>query len=197
MLWALPKTLDETYERILSAIDAEGQLEDAVRILQWLCFARRPQSLKALVDVLATDTDGNGCFLAEECLPDPFDIITICSSLITVKAEVHVGNIQVPQEAQDPTIQLAHFSVQEYLLSSRCYLSERFSAYRGQSLLAEISLIYTLHVCSTLAAAAAASPEVSEAPTASLLGMSVRCEDKSLFDAYHEYPLFRYACTWW
>jgi hypothetical protein len=149
VLSALPETLDDTYERILSAIDANGQLEDAVRILQWLCFTQQPHPLKALVEVLATDVDGNGSFLIEERLPDPFDIITICSSLITIKEGGEPGS----QRLESPIIQLAHLSVQEYLLSSRCYLSDRFSAHQGQSLLAEISLVYTVDVCSMLAAA--------------------------------------------
>ncbi|KAJ9602544.1 hypothetical protein H2200_013087 [Cladophialophora chaetospira] len=198
MLSTLPKTLDETYERILSTIEANGQLDDAVRVLQWLCFAKRPQSLKSLVDILATDVGGNGCFLAEERLPDPLDIITICSSLITVREETHSENIRVLQDPEDPIIQLAHFSVQEYLLSNRCFLAEQFVAHRGHAVLAEISLIYTLHVCAESLPGDSQKLDVpNESAPIRSLGRSMRREDRTLSFVYEQYPLCRYACAWW
>jgi hypothetical protein len=43
MLETLPKSLNETYDRILMSID-ELYVEDARRILQWLVFSARPVS---------------------------------------------------------------------------------------------------------------------------------------------------------
>ena len=198
MLSTLPKTLDETYERILSTIDANGQLDDAVLVLQWLCFAKRPQSLKSLVDVLATDVGGNGRFLAEERLPDPLDIITICSSLITIREENHSEHIRVLLDPEDPIIQLAHFSVQEYLLSSRCFLNEHFVTPRGHAVLADVCLIYTLHVCAESGSLESSKLDIpTESASVRSLGRSVRREDRTLSFAYEQYPLCRYACSWW
>ena len=198
MLSTLPKTLDDTYERILTSIEANGQLNDAVRVLQWLCFARRPQSLKALVDVLATDVGSNGYFLEEERLPDPFDILVICSSLLTIREEAHSENIQVSVDPEDPIIQLAHFSVREYLLSGRCFLSEDFSAHKAHGLLAEISLIYTLHFCVQSNSSVSWNLDVpAESASVKSLSRSVRREDRTLWFAYQKYPLGRYASAWW
>jgi hypothetical protein len=36
-----PKTLNETYDRIITGID-EGYVEEASKILQWLAFSARP-----------------------------------------------------------------------------------------------------------------------------------------------------------
>lgn len=200
MLSSLPKTLDETYERILSTIEANNQLDDAVRILQWLCFAKRPQSLKELVEVLATSVEGNGGFMVEERLPDPLDIITICSSLITIKEEVVSEDIHVAlHDPEDPVIQLAHFSVQEYLLSDRCTIKEHFSPDVGNAILAEISLIYTLHVCQESMDTDSNHIGLPSDPVVPIsLGRSIRRqEDKTLSQVYDQYPLCKYACAWW
>jgi len=71
-------------------------------------LAKTPQTLAALVDVLATDTEGEGIFSIEERLPDPFDILTICSSLLSVNPENDIGR---SGEDNTPVVQLAHFSV--------------------------------------------------------------------------------------
>jgi len=54
------------------------------------------------------------------------------------------------EEGQTPSIieiRLAHFSVQEYLLSSRVPWSAHFTRDIGHATLAEASLIYLLHIC--------------------------------------------------
>lgn len=62
-LSTLPKTLDETYERILQDLESRGQLQDAITALRWLCFSLRPLRLSEMVEVLAVQTgDGGGFF---------------------------------------------------------------------------------------------------------------------------------------
>jgi ankyrin repeat protein len=202
VLSSLPTTLYETYDRILSTIERNGQLDDAVRILQWLCFAKRPQSLKLLVDVLATDIGGNERFLVEERLPDPFDIITVCSSLISIKEETDSrydrGFFGPQLVAEDPIIQLAHFSVQEYLLSDRCFVGEYFSRQNGHTLLAEISLVYTLHVCTE--SSLGGSHDFGDLPDSEVGGpveKAVRQTKRWLSSTYEQYPLSRYTSAWW
>jgi len=82
MLPTLPKTLDETYERILFHIEENGQLEDAIRILPCLCFPTCPLHRVELAEILAIKLGPRCGFLPEERLPDPQDIMAICSSLI-------------------------------------------------------------------------------------------------------------------
>ena len=82
-LSSLPRTLDETYERIIHNIDSSGQLEDAIKSLQWLCFSLRPLNLLEMVDILAVENGDDGGFLPEDRLADPEDIVIVCSSLIS------------------------------------------------------------------------------------------------------------------
>lgn len=74
--------MDDTYARILLKIDEEYR-EDAIEVFRWLCFAVRPIRLDEMVDVLAVDTENVPYFDPDRRLPDPQDIVTICSSLVT------------------------------------------------------------------------------------------------------------------
>ncbi|KAH9081537.1 hypothetical protein EDB83DRAFT_2547462 [Lactarius deliciosus] len=110
-LGELPKTLDETYERILREIGkADGDL--ARRILQCLSVASRPLCIEELSEVLALN------FTAAKGIPE-FDehwqsqdrqqaLMITCSSLITI---VKQDRYQV--------VQFSHFSVKEFLTSDR------------------------------------------------------------------------------
>jgi hypothetical protein len=81
-LRSLPKSLDETYDRILSNIDKIYR-DDAQKILQWLTFSARPVTLAEVAEVLAVDVE-NCCLLhCDQRLANPRDILTICSCLVT------------------------------------------------------------------------------------------------------------------
>jgi ankyrin repeat protein len=199
MLKTLPRTLDETYERILSTIESHEQLEDAIRLLQWLCFSKRPQSLQALVDVLATNSGSLSGFSAEERLPDPFDVLTICSSMVAIKEE-DTRNHDDPQHVSaDPVIQLAHFSVQEYLLSPRCPVSKRFTHEAGHNALAEVTLNYLLHVCRECQMSESGFSATANPAQESLsIKRSLRRHKMATLSAvYLQYPLCKYACGFW
>jgi hypothetical protein len=114
-LASLPKTLDDTYVRILCNIDEEYS-KDALRILQWLTCYARPLRLEELVEVIAVDTEGDPRFDVENRLKEPRDILTICSSLVTTTMEATEGPHGETTEEQ---VRLAHFSVKEYLVSDR------------------------------------------------------------------------------
>src|ERR1700727_3989815 len=62
---ALPKTLDETYERILVKID-ELYREDVQKVLQFLAFSARPVSLEEVVEALAVTFEGSPRFDPEQ-----------------------------------------------------------------------------------------------------------------------------------
>jgi hypothetical protein len=115
-LKTLPKTLDETYDRMLSRIDDDGYSNEALTILQWLCFAARPLGIKEIVEVLAIDLDS--CqFDPEQRFPEPRDILRVCSSLVTVGPPVSEDVFGREKEVEE--IRLAHFSVKEYLTGNR------------------------------------------------------------------------------
>ena len=111
-LTELPKTLDDTYERILKEIGkADGDL--ARRILQCLTVASRPLRVEELADILALDFEeaegGIPEFNEDLPLQDRQQALMItCSSLITV-VDDHGSRL----------VQFSHFSVKEFLTSNR------------------------------------------------------------------------------
>jgi ankyrin repeat protein len=107
----LPETLDETYERILKGIN-KAQKDNAHRLLQCLTVAVRPLRVEELAELLAFDfqasTAGGIPTLKEDWRWDDEEeaVLSTCSSLIAIS-----GNSRV--------VQFSHFSVKEYLTSSR------------------------------------------------------------------------------
>ena len=108
----LPKTLDETYQRVLNEI---GMVDRDLthRLLQCLTMAIRPLRVKELAEILALDftvADGATPELKEDHRSENPEeaVLSICSSLIMV-----VGS------GQSRVIQFSHFSVKEFLTSRR------------------------------------------------------------------------------
>jgi len=106
----LPKSLDETYERTLEDI-GDQNWEYAHRLFQCVAAASRPLSVKELAEFLAFDFEAESTpeYLEDWRPEDPgHAVLSTCSSLLTV---VGVDESRV--------IQFAHFSVKEYLVSTR------------------------------------------------------------------------------
>ncbi|KAH8994004.1 hypothetical protein EDB92DRAFT_350268 [Lactarius akahatsu] len=107
----LPSTLDATYERTLLDIDEENWAF-AHRLFQCITVASRPLRVEELAEFLAfdfDDGDNNPNFDADWRPEDPdHAVLSTCSSLISV---VNVGNTTV--------VQFSHFSVKEFLTSTR------------------------------------------------------------------------------
>jgi len=108
----LPKSLDETYKRILEDIPEELQ-KDAHRIFQCLTVSSRPLHVEELAEVFAIDFD------VETSGVPKFDpnwrpsdaetaVLSACSTLVAV-----VGVYG------EKAVQFSHFSVREYLTSHR------------------------------------------------------------------------------
>jgi Ankyrin repeats (3 copies)/Ankyrin repeats (many copies) len=106
----LPEGLDGTYERTLQDID-KANWNFAHRIFQCVTLAFRPLRVEELAEFLAFDFDArpNPTYRADWRLEDPLDaLLSTCSSLIAV---VKTRNSEV--------IQFSHFSVKEFLMSTR------------------------------------------------------------------------------
>jgi len=106
----LPETLDETYERTLLDIDKENWAY-AHRLFQCLVVALRPLRVEELAEFLAFEfDDGESPIFQADCRPeDPREaVLSTCSSLIAV-----VDNYG------RAIVQFSHFSVKEYLTSTR------------------------------------------------------------------------------
>jgi ankyrin repeat protein len=145
-LVSLPETLDETYSRILDSIPGENK-QSAVRILQLLIYSERPLDVAEVIDAIAVDITEEPHFDPRYRMPDPDEILFYCSGLVamvpmSVRAEHQFrydldsddelmydensgeiyGNEQNSPRKHPGTkfsLQLAHFSVKEYLISGR------------------------------------------------------------------------------
>ena len=139
-------------------------IKDARRILTLLCFASRPLTLPELVDGIAVEiTEPTG--LNKDCrLDDYIDIHDICPGFVSLNV---AGETFV--------VQIAHFSVQEYLESDRIRQQKAMifglNRVRAHAEIAQICLIYLLE------------PNLSS----------------SVLDQndLEEYPLARFAAWYW
>src|SRR6266850_539815 len=106
----LPETLDATYERTLQEIDGTNW-GFARRLLLCVAVVSRPLRVDELAECLAFDFDAGPIpkYREDWRLEDPVDaVLSTCSTLLSL---VNVDGSQV--------IQYSHFSVKEFLTSSR------------------------------------------------------------------------------
>jgi ankyrin repeat protein len=96
-LHELPKTLNETYERILGRVKPHD-IPLVRRVLLWTTYASPPLEISALLDVVSIEEDDDR--IDPEARVDEEQVLQFCSSLIRKR----YGRFE-----------LAHFSVQEYL----------------------------------------------------------------------------------
>ncbi|CAG8262989.1 unnamed protein product [Penicillium salamii] len=103
-LVSLPRTLNETYRRMITAIPTELK-NDAIRLLQFLVYSKEPLKLAEAKEVIATPIEnGSQGFNIKYRLFCETDILSYCPGLVTVF------------HAIETELHLAHFSVKEYLL---------------------------------------------------------------------------------
>jgi ankyrin repeat protein len=174
-LKTLPRTLGDTYARILKNIDEEYQ-QHAQRALLWLAFSGRPLRIEEVAEAAVVDPRLSPPFNPEERLIDPrINILEILGSLVTISSmsvsrKVSGDNLPIEE------LSLAHFSVREYLTSERIQCSEasRFGTtdVGAHTFIAESCLQYIFHY------------------------------DESDFKAtstkdLEDFPLLRYTCEFW
>lgn len=139
-LASLPRTLDQTYARILAEIPPE-HICYTRRILQFLTYSEQPLRLDEAVDAVAVDVDSRR-FDPQDRMPIQAEITRYCSSLvILVRIKPRFGRAF-------EQLQLAHFSVKSYLISDR--LEKETARYlregTARSLIAEVCLVYLVEV---------------------------------------------------
>jgi hypothetical protein len=107
----LPESLDETYELVLKEIKKPNR-DHARRLLQCLVVAIRPLRVEELAEVLAVDFDDaegipklNPNWRWED---EEQALLTSCSSLIAIV-----------EAKKSRVVQFSHFSVKEFLTSTR------------------------------------------------------------------------------
>ena len=116
-LRTLPKTLDETYTRILEKIPQE-HVEDARRILSCLVCAFCPLAIEEVAEILAVVNEGETYYDVENRLQEPRDVLTICSGLVD-STEFYRKIKHCGEATKLKGLKLSHFSVKEYLTLNR------------------------------------------------------------------------------
>jgi ankyrin repeat domain-containing protein 50 len=132
---------------MIASIDPDS-VEEAKRALTWLCFAKRPMTVEEIIDGLAVELEPNGRFNKARRLQNGNDILHICPGLITISTKERDSSAPSERETPQYVVHIAHFSVQEYLESTRI-LDQVTKGFRLQSQasnaeLAQICLIYLL-----------------------------------------------------
>ena len=152
-----------------------GLIEDARRILTFLCFAPRPLTVRELIDGIAVETNHHPGLNRKRRLQDSNDIQEICPGFIDIGLGADHTNETYRKEKLIPTVRIAHFSVQEYLESDRIrhQKATKFSltSVTAHAEIAKICLIYLLEP-------ALSSPELNET-------------------VLEEYPMAQFAARYW
>jgi hypothetical protein len=130
-LKGLPKDLDATYDRMLDNIREEDR-KRAKCILQLIAVARRPLTVHEVNEALTVDCEEETIY-PKRRMQDPFEILEICSGLLELyryaynyvfetdvfrSTEDEVDE-ETHEETAEETLRFAHFSVKEFLVSSR------------------------------------------------------------------------------
>jgi ankyrin repeat protein len=111
ILEELPKSLDDTYKRILREINNVNKAH-AYRLLQCLTVATRPLQVEELAEVLAFDLSTGGIPKLNENWRwenQEEAVLSACSSLVSV----------ILKDGGSRVVQFSHFSVKEFLTSDR------------------------------------------------------------------------------
>jgi hypothetical protein len=147
----LPKTLDETYARILTDNIPPGCLPYTIRILQFLTFSERPLRIEEAVDAIAVDQTERPRFHTRNRMPVPREISRCCSSLIAIVQRPIKDSREYSDDNTGDTIteiQLSHFSVKEWLVSGRLKtnISAAFNETAARAAIAVVCLAYLLEL---------------------------------------------------
>ena len=162
----LPATFDETYERTLREIN-DANSEYARRLLLCVAVTSRPLRVDELAEILAFDFERPIPAFREECrMKNPVEaVLSTCSTLLSVVDDWDFSQL----------VQFAHFSVKEFLTSTR------FAEKRDP-----ISNCY--HISMTPAHTLMAQ---------ACLGMLSHLDQNITRDSLIRFPLVKYAAEHW
>lgn len=188
----LPKSLNHCYDRLMEDID-ESNHGIAQKALTWLLFSARPLTLAELAEAIMVKST-EPYFVAAERFDDENCILTIIPAGFVrlvfddrsrswnymhskeLVQTIRRGYTNGKSFQSSPTVQLAHQSVKDYLLSSRIsgqrFIIKQTSA---RNLMREASLGYFIHVVQ--------ESSLNDMP--------------SKLDIAQHYPFCDYVCTYW
>lgn len=144
MLESLPDSLDETYERMLSKIDSH-LIDDARRILAFLCFAPTPMFVSQLIDGIAVDIEDYTGLNKKRRLQGADDIHQICRDFVKISSREE--SIGLNPRTEDSIVRIAHFSIREYLVSKVVqHEKARIFSFDSVTIQAKFAQIYLMYL---------------------------------------------------
>lgn len=113
----LPKTLQETYYRVLNELKSTRR-KYVIRVLQFLAYSDTPMDLGAAVDALAINLTAppGSRFIMKERMPLPAEISSLCSTLFVAVSNTSSHLARDTWYDATMLLQLAHSSVKEFIL---------------------------------------------------------------------------------
>ena len=177
-LRTLPETLDKTYERILDNI--RPNLRDyALRLLEWLCIADGAVYMNHIMDAFATNIGEEPHFDPDARFESPDKVIDLCPGLLVFKKARFNW---IPGFRSNDSVQIAHYSVKEYLVSNRLPMAPNpLCMFRVQQPLANLAMAKTCLVYAIFA------PHEPDNP---FLGTIRRSKASFMRSAKEEWPKF-------
>ncbi|KAI1209023.1 uncharacterized protein F4807DRAFT_428541 [Annulohypoxylon truncatum] len=155
VLKSLPDTLSETYDRILQRIP-EPLLPKAIRILQLLAYSNVVLTINQLVDAVAVNIEDIDEFNEADRMPDPKEILALCSSLVvTIPLSTFSEEQSVDWDVEDfsdedevEVVQLAHNSVKEYLNPKQPKegITDEFLEINARASIAKVCIVHQLQL---------------------------------------------------
>jgi hypothetical protein len=153
--------LDETYSRILKAIPSNKESATKL-ILQLLAYCKRPLTIEEVADAAVVRLEETPAFQEHYRLPILEEVTRYCSGLVVVVD----GPAQT--DGASRTLQLAHYSVKEWLLSGP-FMDLRLGERAVHRTIASICIAYWMSI-----------------------PREIRAEDLD-----RQRPFKRYAALWW
>lgn len=148
---ALPVTLDEFYDYVLRAID--DQYRNQASIAQWLVYSARPLSLSELAEAIVIQPREDPCFDPDERFMDENQILDVLPAGFIQKVfreQPREDGRWFDPNSQVAFIEFAHFSVLEFLKSTRLHPDLRAQYHieelKAHKMIAESCLLYMLYV---------------------------------------------------
>ncbi|THX33193.1 hypothetical protein D6D12_01670 [Aureobasidium pullulans] len=99
----LPRDLFETYARLLSRIDHEGNTDICAKVFRWMSVVKRPLHLEELREAISVEPC-QPCFKAERLINNIKGLLQWCHGLIML-------------DEQDDVLHFTHSSIKEFLCS--------------------------------------------------------------------------------
>ena len=131
-LKSLPEGLTETYRSVLDRIDAQNSddQEIANMVLLWLCYTKRPLTVKEIQEALSVDSDASD--LDPYSMTNQDILISVCAGLVTVDPESQIVRfVHSTAEEHFAAIRRSRFPDAEHTISITCIQYLSFDGFSG------------------------------------------------------------------